>query len=377
MTNGEYRFGYVDQASLLFVKTPNQIYFDAPIAEGTEIVIRSFTNHDYQDPQTLQYDVVDRINLTPGTDAYQKYINLFNGLIKLDTPAVDAQYLWVTLNGKLLNPSVDYYITDNKEYVKIESPIEENDVIEVLHFAATKTKNKFGWSQFKDMLNKTHYLRLNKEDSVKLAKEFHQYDQSFIVENGDKLPAPVAGSLKPAVIMIEGERIEYFVRNGNEISQFRRGTLGTGVKDMYLIGTTVSNASGKNTMPYKDETISTIFTADGTSATYDLDFTPTSVNEFEVFVAGRRLRKNAIDSYKFDDVNGPIALDSPQGDETVSAEYTINGNELVLSDTPIQNTKVIVVRKQGQIWKDPGVPLADSDSPISKFLRATTVDLPR
>jgi hypothetical protein len=361
----------------LFVKTPNQIHFDTAIAEGTEIVIYSFTNHDWQDPQTIQYDVVDRINLIPGTDAHQKYISLYNGLIKLDTPAVDAQYLWVTLNGKLLNPSVDYYITDNKEYVKIESHIEENDSIEVLHFSANKTKNKFGWSQFKDMLNRTHYIRLNNQDSVKLAKELNQYDQSITVDDGDKLPSPVAGSVKPAVIMIEGERIEYFVRNGNVISQFRRGTLGTGVKDVYPVGTIITNSSGKNSMPYKDETISTIFTADGTSSTYELDFTPSSVNEFEVFVAGKRLRKNVIDRYKFDDVNGPIAQDSPEGDETVSAEYTVNGNELVLADTPIQNTKVIVVRKQGQIWTDPGVALADSENPISKFLRATTVDLPR
>ena len=44
-------------------------------------------------------------------------------------------------------------------------------------------------------------------------------------------------------------------------------------------------------MPYKDETITTIFTADGTSQTYTLDFTPSNVNEFEVFVAGKRLRK--------------------------------------------------------------------------------------
>ena len=102
-------------------------------------------------------------------------------------------------------------------------------------------------------------------------------------------------------MFIEGERIEYFVRNGNVISQFRRGTLGTGVKHMYPEGTKVLNSGAENTMPYKDETITTIFTADGTSQTYTLDFTPSNVNEFEVFVAGKRLRKNSIDSYKFDD----------------------------------------------------------------------------
>ena len=377
MTKGEYRFGYVDQSSLLFVKTPNQIHFDTAIAENTEISIYTFSNHDWQDIQNISYDVVDRINLTPGTDAYQKYIQLHNGLIKLDTPAVDAQYLWVSINGQLLSPSVDYYVTENKQYVKIERSIEENDTVQVIHFSASKTKDKFGWSQFKDMLNRNHYIRLNNEDNVKLATDLYPYDQTITLVGGDSLPSPVPGSSKPAVIMIGGERIEYFVRNGNVISQFRRGTLGTGVKDMYPENTSVINISGKNSMPYKDETISTIFTADGTSATYELDFTPKSVNEFEVFVAGKRLRKNAIDNYRFDNEIGPIAQDSPEGDETVLAEFTINGNELVLADTPIQNTKVIVVRKQGQIWTDPGTALADSESSIAKFLRAATVDLPR
>ena len=377
MTDGEYRFGYVDSASRLFVKTPNQIHFDTAIAEGTEIEIFTFNNHDYQDIQTINYDVIDRINLVPGTDEYQKYIHLHNGLIKLNQEAIDAQYLWVSINGQLLTPSVDYFVTDNKQYVKIESTISENDVVQVVHFAASKTQNKFGWSQFKDMLNRTHYIRINNEEEVTLAKDLYQYDQSITVINGEALPSPVAGSLKPAIIMIGGERIEYFVRNGNVISQFRRGTLGTGVKNMYPADTVVLNISGKNSMPYKDETLTTIFTADGTSSTYELDFTASNINEFEVFVAGKRLRKNSINNYIFNEITGPVSQDSPEGDETISAEFTVNGNQLVLTTTPTQNTKVIVVRKQGQQWTEPGTALADSDSNISRFLRAARVDLPR
>ena len=377
MTNGEYRFGYVDPSSRLFVKTPNKIYFDTAITEDTEIEIFTFSNHDWQDIQTINYDVVDRINLTPGSADYQKYIHLHNGLIKLNNPAIDAQYLWVSINGQLLTPSVDYYVTDNKQYVKIETAILLNDAIQVIHFSASKTQNKFGWSQFKDMLNRTQYIRLNNEQEVILAKDLYQYDQSIIVINGDALPSPVAGSQKPAIIMIDGERIEYFVRNGNVISQFRRGTLGTGVKHMYLENTAVLNVSGKNSMPYKDETLTTVFTADGTLSTYELDFTPGNINEFEVFVAGKRLRKNSISVYKFDNVNGPLAQDSPEGDQTLTAEFTLTGNQLALTTTPVQNTKVIVVRKQGQRWSEPGISLADSDSNISRFLRAATVDLPR
>ena len=44
--------------------------------------------------------------------------------------------------------------------------------------------------------------------------------------------------------------------------------------------------------PILIQTLTQVFTADGTTASYELDFTPTQgVNEFEVFVAGRRLEK--------------------------------------------------------------------------------------
>ena len=281
------------------------------------------------------------------------------------------------MNNELLIPSVHYYVTDNKLYVKITKEIQQNDTVQVIHFAAPTTQNKLGWSQFKDMLNRTHYKRLTDKENVTLASPLYQYDQSITVINGENLPAPNPGSRQPAVLFIEGERIEYFVRNGGVISQFRRGTLGTGVKDVYPADTRVLNSGVENTMPYKDEILTTIFTADGTTATYTLDFTPNNINEFEVFVAGKRLRKNSINSYKFDNVNGPIAQDSPEGDETIAAEFTINSNNLQLLDIPTQNTKVIVVRKQGKIWKDTGVALANSNSNIAKFLRAATVDLPR
>ena len=179
------------------------------------------------------------------------------------------------------------------------------------------------------------------------------------------------------MIFVDKERIEYFTKSGTTLGQLRRGTLGTGVKHMYPEGTKVLNSGAENTMPYKDETITTIFTADGTSQTYTLDFTPSNVNEFEVFVAGKRLRKNSIDSYKFDDTNGPISQDSPEGDETLSPEFSISGDQLTLLDTPILNTKIIVIRKQGKIWKETGTAMAESDSDIAKFLRAATVDLPR
>ena len=150
--------------------------------------------------------------------------------------------------------------------------------------------------------------------------------------------------------------------------------MGTGVKDIYLIGENVYNQGPGSSMPYKDETITSQFLADGTTATYSLDFTPTSIDEFEVFVAGRRLRKNAISSYNF---TALVAQDSPEGDVTLPAEFSVVGSTLTLTETPNANIKVTVVRRTGIIWTDAGTRLSESESDISKFLRAATVDLPR
>ena len=57
-------------------------------------------------------------------------------------------------------------------------------------------------------------------------------------------------------------------------------------------------------MPYKDETITLTLDGDGTSTDFELDWTSNSVNEFEVFVAGKRLSKNSIESYPFETVDG-------------------------------------------------------------------------
>ena len=162
--------------------------------------------------------------------------------------------------------------------------------------------------------------------------------------------------------------------------------MGTGVKNTYATGTEVYNQSITTTLPYRDETYTTTFTADGTSKVYTLDFTPSSTNEFEVFVAGKRLRKTTIESYELNTANRTayatstqeISQDSPEGDVTLPAEFSLqNTNELVLLNVPSENQKVIVIRRVGKTWTDSGKTLSNSDSDIARFLRSTQVDLPR
>jgi hypothetical protein len=336
-------------------------------------------------------DIVEIVELgsgtTPddGTADWYELRQLRAGYINLQSPAVDDQYVWVVKNGALLDPSIDYVITPNKMRVKLKETLSENDTVETFHFAKDSLKNKFGWRQFKDILNRDIYKRLDGAKNYRLAEPLKFNDKIITVENSQSLPDPIPGSKYPGVLFIDNERIEYFRKSGNILTQLRRGTLGTGVKDIYTVGTELYDQSQTASIPYKDEIITSTFTADGTSAVYDLDFTPDNVNQFEVFVAGRRLRKTTLSSYELNTALRTayatsaqvISQDSPEGDVTLPAEFSLqNGNELVLLETPGENQKVIVVRKQGRLWNNQGTALSNAESDISRFLLSTTVDLP-
>ena len=382
ITESEYQFGtYVQQgdSSTLFVPTPSIVSFNDLVparVNGEKVKVYQFSNSKSQRFERESYTVTEKTPITKGSAEYYFLNNLRAGLFKLRSPAVDSKYVWVILNGKLLDADIDYSVTEDSKYVKLVSALNENDRIEVLHFGNPSVIAKFGWRQFKDMLNRTHYKRIDGSKDYKLAKDLKAHDKTIELMNATGITTPTTASEYPGIIWINGERNEYRIKDGNLLKQLQRGTLGTGVLGVHTQGTEVYDQSINSSMPYKDETLSTIFTADGTSTTFELDFTPGAggVNEFEVFVGGKRLRKSAIASYKF---TNSVAQDSPENDETLLAEFSLLSNTLTLLNAPVENQKIIIVRKQGKRWTTPGTTLSKADSDIGRFLRAASVDLPR
>lgn len=257
LSDGEYRFGYFDtdiDSTENFIQTPTTIHIDYVPAENAVIRVYQFSNHDGLGINRENYDVVEKTEMTLATEGYFDYRLLKNGLVPLRREAVSADYLWVSLNGRWLTPSADYILLENKRYIKFITPVVYGDTIDMIHFSNPPVSTKFGWRQFKDMLNRTHYKRLNKEDQYTLAEPLNWYDRTItLVETGGNLPTPDPKGRIPGVIFIEGERIEYFRREDNVLKQLRRGTLGTGIKDVYAAGTSLYNQSADSTIPYKDE----------------------------------------------------------------------------------------------------------------------------
>ena len=73
------------------------------------------------------------------------------------------------------------------------------------------------------------------------------------------------------------------------------------------------------------------------------------------------------------------ALDSPDGDITLDAEFTfdLKTNKITLLEIPEKEQKIIIIRKVGKLWTDLNETLASSQTDIGYFLRAGTSELPK
>ena len=301
-----------------------------------------------------------------------------SGYISLGSETVSSSYVWVIHNGWLLSPDVDYKIINNKT-VKLAKIPAEGDSIQVLHFAAPRTGTKFAYRQFKDILNRTHYKRINDLNSYELAQDLRYYDNSIVLKDATGIDTPNANKRVPGVIFIEGERIEYYQVQGNTLRQLRRSTLGTGTKLIYNTGAKIYNQGPSESIPYQDVSItSSIYNVptgltDGTTDKLVVNFIPTSLNEFEVYLAGRRLRNHAISVYQQEERSGEtvvtdiVAQDSPEGDVTVPAEYSLNNESFEIAYIKGTNPMQIVFTENHTFVQDEKVILVDLPAEYAEF----------
>ena len=124
ITDGDYR---IDGTTVTLDTVP---------ANGAVIEVMQFTNHNLLGLERINYEVVARTSLIPADVDYDTYNRLTVGEITLRSAAVDAQYVWVSVNKELLTPSVDYFVTDDKLKVQLVRQPTADDVIDIIHFTA-------------------------------------------------------------------------------------------------------------------------------------------------------------------------------------------------------------------------------------------------
>jgi hypothetical protein len=253
-----------------------------------------------------------------------------NGVFKLRFDTLDAGYTYVWLNGQQLIQASDYTVSGNTITINGRT-ISSSDRLDVMYFAVDSAVNATGFRIFKDMLNRTFYKRISKTATTKLTLDMTESTQTFTVEDGSVLPTPDIASNTPGVVFIDKERIEYFIKTDNVLSQLRRGTLGTGIKE-HGSGTEVVDASGTQTIPYADTVYTNTFTGDGSTLTFALSQAPSSASELDIFIGGQRL-----------------LLTSEDGS---TINYSVDGSTtaVTLSSAPASGTQVKILHKKGQVW---------------------------
>jgi hypothetical protein len=101
----------------------------------------------------------------------------------------------------------------------------------------------------------------------------------------------------------------------------------------------------------------------------------------EIFVGGRRLRKDPLAVYR-----ESIGSTSPDADITLEAEFSVDGITpyIRLTSAVPAGTRILIVRKIGKLWYDRGlttatngVSLLDNTTAIARFIDKKPSQLPQ
>jgi len=202
----------------------------------------------------------------------EKFFGNSNHRFKISRPVLDENYIWVSLNGIPLVNFVDFEILDDSVTVQISDKftIGAKDQIVIRTFNSTDLSTTvLGYRIFNDLFNRTQFKRLSKQNTTYLTSPLFFTDTEINVADATVLTQPIVDKNIPGVVIIDGERIEFFKVNGNILGQLRRSTLGTAPKFYSQENTKVIDQGTDQTVPYS-ETILVQNTLTTTSTVYTI-----------------------------------------------------------------------------------------------------------
>jgi hypothetical protein len=315
--------------------------------------------------------------------------------------------VWVYKNGNRLSLDQDYTVDVYRSELYLTATSTAADQIKILLFGSEIFKLPTAWEISKDMLNIYHFNRFSQSKDVVLASDLHYYDTEISVTDASQLSTPILTRNIPGVVLINGEKIEYMQKIGNTLRQLRRGTVGTSIKPTHIAGSYVVDVGAQEVIPYNEEQERFDFVSDGsaddsTVGSYmtigALDFIPTQgtrstawyrgtipttfgpCDQIEVFVGGRRLRKDPVKVY-----DETLGVSSPAADVTIEAEFSVDGITpyIRLTTTPPAGARITIIKRTGKTWYDrgestatSGVTFLENTSSIATFIAQRTTKLP-
>lgn len=233
--------------------------------DNTNIVeIFGSSNKEVIDIQRTTITVDMPMTLIPDTTDYYYYKEMTGGILRLERAVISDNYVWVVKNGTLLVPSVDYKLNSDKSSITLINDAIVSDKFTLMTYGSNIVRPGIAYMQFKDMLNRIHFKRLNIHKQTRLLADLHWNDLSLVVADASNFDLPNPAINQPGIIEIRGERIEYFALSGNTLSKLRRGTLGTGTPAVHNTGSYVQDIGTSETIPYSETIITEQVVSDGT-----------------------------------------------------------------------------------------------------------------
>ena len=271
-------------------------YYTVPLVGGDTLKVITFTNHD---GNLIRTEVFEAGSLR----RYVTSRTLFND-----------DYVWVSVAGNPLINGIDYQLDDDHKTIIIDThyPMLPTDTVVITSMTDISADTVIAYRMFKDLLGRTTYKRLSKVNSTRLTSPLYTTSTTISVENADVLSKPSPSKNAPGVILIAGERIEYMAVSGNTLSRIRRGTLGTGPKDVYPVNTEVMDQGVRQNLPYREvlnvnattltNTSTVMYVVDNMElvlsgnkiTTGTLDTVTTLTNQLRVYYGGIPLRKDGV-----------------------------------------------------------------------------------
>lgn len=200
---------------------------------------------------------------------------------KLARSPISIEYVWVYKNGNRLTQDRDYTVSIQNETLYLVENSTTDDEIKVIVFGNSIYHPPAAFEIYKDMLNNVHYKRYSKDTRIRLVNDLTYYATEIEVTDGSLLSSPIPARRVPGVVIINNERIEYFVKTGNILSQLRRGSLGTAIAEVHASNSFVIDCGASETIPYTetqdrvDLEVSNYLTliSDGTTKAFEFTYT--------------------------------------------------------------------------------------------------------
>ena len=275
----------------------------------------------------------------------EKFFGSSQNTYIIQRPVFDTAYIWVEYNQKSLIADIDYTVGNDGKTITVRPSYYTGptDTVVITSMSQNAYIGSMTYKMFTDILGRTSVKRIGDNSTTALVNPLLITDTTILVENGGVLSTPNPAKNLPGIIYVAGERIEYFAKFGNVLSQITRGTLGTGARSGYPAGTKVIDQGPEVNVPVSEKTITQTFVSTNTNTSFVLNPADTSADKIitfnslanpwdqvDVFYGGRRLLKpttNTVVAFN------PVAYDSNQQDSNgnlsnvvVAPEFTITNS---------------------------------------------------